>query len=81
MGVLGKILAFPLSAPIDSVLWLAGQLAEQAERELYSPERIRQQLAELELQLDLGQISEEAYEAAEEELLDRLRQMRERQRQ
>jgi hypothetical protein len=80
MGMLAKILCFPVTAPLDSVLWVAEQLTEQAERELYSPERVRRQLAELELMLDMGQIGEAEYEAAEEELLDRLRQIRDRQR-
>lgn len=73
-----KLLALPLTAPLESVLWLAEQITEQAENELYSPERIRQQLAELELQLDMGKMSEAAYEAAEDELMERLRQSRAR---
>ncbi|MFQ3661772.1 MAG: gas vesicle protein GvpG [Chloroflexaceae bacterium] len=75
MSTLGSLLAFPLTGPLRGLLWLAGQLHEQAQRELCDPERIRQQLTELELQLDLGQISEEEYEAAETALLDQLRQV------
>ncbi len=74
------VLAFPLTAPLDSFLWVADQVLSQAEHELYSPERIRQQLAELELALDLGQIDEEAYIAAEDALIDRLREARARMR-
>ncbi len=76
MGALGSLLAFPLTGPLRGLLWLAEHLHEQAQRELCDPERIRRQLTELELQLDLGQISEEEYEAAETALLDQLRYLR-----
>ncbi|PDV98538.1 gas vesicle protein GvpG [Candidatus Viridilinea mediisalina] len=79
MGLL-NLLALPLTAPIDSVVWVAEKILDQAEHELYSPERIRQKLAELELALDLGQIDEATYEAAEEVLIDRLREARARMR-
>lgn len=78
MGPLGSLLTFPLTGPLRGLLWLAEQLHDQAERELFNPDRIRQQLTELELQLDLGQISEEEYEAAETALLDQLRHLHER---
>lgn len=77
MGPLGSLLTFPLTGPLRGLLWVAEQLHEQARRELYDPERIRRQLTELELQLDLGQISEEEYEAAETALLEQLRHLRE----
>jgi hypothetical protein len=76
MGPLGSLLTFPLTGPLRGLLWVAEQLHDQARRELYDPERIRRQLVELELQLDLGQISEEAYEAAETALLEQLRHLR-----
>jgi hypothetical protein len=80
MGILSSILTFPLMGPINGVLWIAEQITDQAENELYSPTRVRQQLAELEMRLDLGEISEEEYMAAEDALLARLREIRDRQR-
>lgn len=79
MGILTKILTFPITGPIDGVLWLAETLAERAEDEIYSPEKIRAQLTELELRFDLGEFSEADYLAAEDELLARLRVARQRQ--
>ncbi|MGQ9926501.1 MAG: gas vesicle protein GvpG [Chloroflexaceae bacterium] len=78
MGLPGSLLTVPFTGPLRGLLWLAEQLRDQAERELFNPDRIRQQLTELELQLDLGQISEEEYEAAETALLEQLRHLRER---
>nr|WP_044200878.1 gas vesicle protein GvpG [Oscillochloris trichoides] len=80
MGLL-SIFTFPITAPLEGVLWVAEQITEQAENELYNPQRIRQKLADLELRLDMGEITEEQYLEAEEELLARLRVARERQRQ
>ena len=71
------ILAFPVSGPIKGVIWLAEKIAEQVDREYYSEEAIRRQLMELEMKFDLGEIDEEAYMAAEDELLALLKQVRE----
>lgn len=62
---------------LRGVIWIAKQIQKQAERELYDEDGIRGQLMELELRLDLGEITEEEYEAAEEELLARLKAARE----
>ena len=79
MGLLGKLLTLPISGPVDGVLWLANTLREQAERELYDVDRIRGQLSELELKVELGEITEEECTAAEDELMVRLSEARERQ--
>jgi Gas vesicle protein G len=76
MGILAKLLTFPITAPLDGTVWLARQIANQAEAELYDEGRIRAELLNLELRHDLGEISEEEFEAAEEALLDRLKAAR-----
>lgn len=73
-----KLLSYPLTGPLDGVFWLAETLTERAENELYSPDKIRAQLTELELRFDLGELDEETFYAAEEELLARLRVARQR---
>ena len=80
MGILFKLLAFPVTGPINGIVWIAEKIAEQAENELYDADKVRGQLMELELLLDMDEISEEAYLEAEEELLARLRIILERQR-
>lgn len=79
MSFLIKLLTLPVTGPLKGVVWIAEQVAEQAERELYDGEKVRGQLLELELRYDLGEISEEEYLAAEEVLLARLKVIRERQ--
>jgi Gas vesicle protein G len=78
MGILLNILSFPITGPINTVLWLAETLSERAEDEIYSPEKIRAQMVELELRFDMGELDEETFYAAEEELLAHLRVARQR---
>jgi hypothetical protein len=76
MGILTKILTFPVTGPLDGTIWIAQKLLEQAEGEIYDEGKVRARLMELEMLLDLGEISEEAYTEAEDELLERLREIR-----
>lgn len=78
MGLLLDLLAFPLMGPVKGLVWVAEKVAEQAENELYNADKVRGQLMELELRLDLGEITEEEYLEAEEFLLERLRIIQER---
>lgn len=77
MSVLLNILTAPVAGPIWGVVWLARTIDEQARKELYDEDKVRGALAGLEIQLDLGEIELEAYEAQEEELLRRLKEIRE----
>jgi len=76
MGMLIDLLALPLTGPINGTIWIAEKLLEQAENEMYDESKVRAKLMEMEMLLDLGDISEETYMAAEEELLERLRDIR-----
>jgi len=77
MSILGSILTAPVLGPIKGLLWLARTIEEQANAELYDADKVRGELAELELALDLKQIDLAEYEAREEMLLQRLREIRE----
>ena len=78
MGFLINVLTLPIMGPIKGIVWIAEKVVEQADRELYDEEAIRGRLMELELNYDLGKISEEEYLTIEEELLARLKVIRER---
>jgi Gas vesicle protein G len=71
MGLLSELLLVPF-APARVALWSIGQVVDSATREYYDPATIRRELSELARQLDEGQISAEAFELREDELLDRL---------
>lgn len=76
MGLITGILTLPL-APVRGAAWVAEKVAEQAELELYDENRILRELSELEAAHDRGEVSEERFDAAVEQLLDRLQVGRE----
>ncbi|MFJ5550310.1 gas vesicle protein GvpG [Streptomyces sp. NPDC093225] len=71
MGLLTGLLGAPL-APVRAVVWVAQQVAEQAEREFYDPAPVWAALADLDRQLRSGEIDDAEFERREGELLDRL---------
>jgi len=73
----GSVLTAPVLGPIQGLLWLARTIQEHANAELYDQDKIRGELAELELALDLKKIDLVEFEAREEILLQRLREIRE----
>jgi hypothetical protein len=77
MGLLTRLLTLPLE-PVRGVAWVGEQLLSAAELDYYDEARIRRQLLELEEDLEAGRISAEEYDAAEEELIDRLLEAQQR---
>ena len=77
MGLFKELALLPL-APVRGTAWIAEQLAEEAERELYDENRIKRELLQLELDEEEGRISEREREQKEGELLERLQIARER---
>ncbi len=75
MGLLTHLATLPL-APVRGVAWVLEQVVEAAEREAYDPRPVEQELAELERRLLAGEIDEETFDRREDELLDRLEEMR-----
>ncbi len=77
MNILLKLVTLPLTGPLDAAWWTAQKLAERAEEVYYDDAPIRAALLDLELKLELGEIDEEAFEAEETVLLNRLNEIRE----
>lgn len=71
MGLFTGLVTLPL-APVRGVVWLAEQVQEQAERQLYDPQRIVRLLEEVAEARDAGEISEEEAARQEEELVNLL---------
>ncbi len=78
MGLLANVLLGPVIGPLKGLLWLAQVLNEQAERTLYDEDGLRVALMELEQRFEGGEIDEEAFEAEEQVLLERLKIARDR---
>jgi hypothetical protein len=73
MGLITGLLTLPL-APVRGTVWIAEQLAAEAERELREARSPRRRLIEAERRLDLGLLTTDEYEVIEEEALAALEQ-------
>jgi hypothetical protein len=77
VGLFKELALLPL-APVRGTAWVAEQLADEADRQLYDPERIRRELVQLAIDAEDGQIGPKEREAKEDELLERLAVARQR---
>jgi hypothetical protein len=71
VGLLTGLLGVPL-APLRGTMWVTGKVAEAAVQEHRHPARIHARLRDLVRELEAGTITEEEFDRAEDELLDRL---------
>jgi len=71
MGLFTGLVTLPL-APVRGVVWIAEQVMEEMERELYDEDSIRRELVQLELDFEDGLIDEEERQVREDALLERL---------
>ena len=76
MGLLSKLLLFPVTAPSAAIRWSLDQVRMVAEKELTDDTAIKQELMELNMLLELGDITDEEYVVREELLMARLREVR-----
>lgn len=63
------LLFAPITAPLSGVSWIGNQILDRANAELDDKENLSKLLLALQLAFDMGDISEEEFEAQEEELL------------
>jgi hypothetical protein len=75
MGLFTGLLTLPL-APVRGVAWVAEQVAEQAELELYDEGRITRELAAVELAHEAGEIGDDELSERVDLLLERLEEGR-----
>ena len=78
--ILFKLLALPITAPMAGVRYCIEKVVEYAEHELYDEEPVREQLLELQIELEEGRVTEDEYTEREAVILARLREIRERRR-
>ncbi len=76
MGLISNILLFPVTGPIAGIRWTLGKVQQVAEEELTDDSAVKQELMELQMQLELGDIDDEEYVRREAELMQRLREIR-----
>lgn len=63
-------------SPLQLTIWLAKKLHETAYEEVTDASRINEELMALQMKFEMGEITEDAYEARETELMDQLEAIR-----
>ena len=76
MGLLTKLLFFPVAGPVAGIKWSLGKVQNVVEEELTDDGPVKQELMELQMRLELGDITDAEYLEREAELMARLRDVR-----
>ncbi len=76
MGLLSKLLTFPVSGPVAGIKWSLEMVERTARDELTDDSPIKQDVMELQLALESGDIDDATYLARETALMQRLRDVR-----
>lgn len=76
MGLLTKLLFFPVTGPVAGIRWSLGKVQNVAEEELTDDAPVKQDLMELQMKLELGDITDDEYVEQEAVLMQRLRDVR-----
>jgi hypothetical protein len=77
MGLLAKLLFFPVAGPVAGIRWSLGKVQRVVEEELADDTPVKQELMELQMLLELGDIDDDEYRRREAALMQRLREVRE----
>ena len=76
MSLLTKLLFFPIAGPVAGIKWSLGKVQRVVEEELVDDSSIKEELLELQLLLELGDIDDDEYLRREAGLMERLREVR-----
>lgn len=76
--ILDDILLLPLKAPVAGFRWILRQIQTMADEELLNDQPWKERLIELQMMLELGEISEEEYGKEEAAVFQALRDIRAR---
>jgi hypothetical protein len=77
MGLLSKLLFFPVAGPVAGIRWSLGKVQRVVEEELVDDAPVKQELMELQMLLELGDIDDAEYARREAVLMQRFRVVRE----
>ncbi|HUP59385.1 MAG TPA: gas vesicle protein GvpG [Thermoanaerobaculia bacterium] len=76
--LLDDILLLPITAPIAGFKWVMNTIQKMADEELMNDQPWKERLIELQMRLEVGEISEEEYTAEEAVVFQALRDIRAR---
>ncbi len=78
MFLLDDILLLPLRLPVAGFIWILRQIQTMADDELLNDQPWKERLIELQMMLELGEISEEDYAREEAQVFRMMREIRAR---
>ena len=76
MLLLDDLLMLPLKAPVAGFRWIMKQVQTMADTELMDDQIWKERLIELQMKLELGEVSDQGYAAEEAVIFERLREIR-----
>lgn len=76
MGLLSSILLFPVAGPTAGIRWSLDKVMAVVREELTDDSTVKQELMELQMLLELGDIDDDEYVRRERALMERLREVR-----
>ena len=76
MGLLTNLIFFPVTGPVAGIKWSLRKIQQVVDEELTDDSAIKQELMELQMKLELGDIDDTEYVRREQELMARLREVR-----
>jgi hypothetical protein len=76
--ILDDLLLLPIRLPVSGFNWVLRQIQTMADEELLNDQPWKERLIELQMRLELGEISEEDYAVEEQQVFQALRDIRAR---
>ena len=76
MLIIDRLLLLPITGPAAGIRWCLKQVVNIAEQEMMDDTAVKDELLELQMMLETGDITEEDYAAREAQLMGRLREIR-----
>ena len=76
MGLISKVVFFPVTGPIAGIRWSLNQVMSVVETELTDDTAVKQELMELQMRLELGEIDDDEYIVQEGHIMAKLREVR-----
>ena len=77
MGLVKHLLFWPVTGPVAGIRWSLGKVQRVVEEQLVDDSGVKQELMELQMRLELGDIDDDEYVREESRLMGRLREVRE----
>jgi hypothetical protein len=77
VGLISDILLAPITGPVHGLKFVLNAIRENAEAESHGDEQsLREELVALNMRLELGEVSEEDFQAQEAAVLEKLKAIR-----